>query len=134
MLTDGIDLRSEFLRCLGYFVDSHVLGNSPNYDYWYKVNPQDFVYGAAEQKPEYLAPETRYFTSENAMKSSTEDRSELFYHAMLPDNAEMFQSKAMQKKLTALCKAIRDAWNTKKEEEVFPWEQYLNDPVAYTKK
>ena len=133
-LTDGIDLRSEFLRCLGYFVDSHVLGNSAKYDYWYKQNPEDFTYGAAEQNPKYLAAETRYFTSEQAMQSSTEDRSELFYHAMLPDNAEMFQSEAMQSKLTALCKAIRDAWDTKKEEETFPWEQYLNEPVAYTKK
>ncbi len=133
VLTDTQDLRGAFMRCLAYFVDSHVLGNSANYDYWYKQNPEDFVYGAQEQKAEYLAPETRYFTSRSAMQSSTEDRSELFYHAMQPDNEEMFQSPYMQGKLTALCKAIRDAWSMKRETEVFPWEQYLKEPVAYKK-
>jgi len=134
VLTEGIDLRNEFMRCLGYVVDSHVLGNSPDYDYWYTTNPDGFTYGAENQSPEYLENATRYFTSENAMKSPVEDRSEIFYQAMLPENQEMFQSEHMQKKLTMLCKAIRDAWDTKKEEDAFPWEQYLNEPVAYKKK
>lgn len=134
VLTEGIDLRSEFMRCLGYVVDSHVLGNSPDYDYWYTTNPDGFTYGADNRKAEYLEDATRYFTSENAMKSPVEDRSEIFYQAMLPDNQKMFASEHMQKKLTMLCKAIRDAWNTKKEEDVFPWEQYLKEPVAYKKK
>ena len=134
VLTEGIDVRSEFMRCLGYVVDSHVLGNSPDYDYWHTTNPEGFTYGAENQKKEYLEDATRYFTSENAMKSPVEDRSEIFYQAMLPDNHKMFQSEHMQKKLTMLCKAIRDAWNTKKEQDVFPWEQYLNEPVAYKKK
>ncbi len=134
VLTEGIDMRSEFMRCLGYVVDSHVLGNSPDYDYWHTTNPEGFTYGTENQKKDYLEDATRYFTSENAMKSPVEDRSEIFYQAMLPDNQKMFQSAHMQKKLTMLCKAIRDAWNTKKEEDVFPWEQYLNEPVAYKKK
>ena len=45
----------------------------------------------------------------------------------------MFESEHMQAKLTALCKAIRDAWNTKKETDFFPWEKYLKEPVAYVK-
>ena len=134
VLTEGIDMRSEFMRCLGYVVDSHVLGNSPDYDYWHTTNPEGFAYGEENQNAEYLENATRYFTSENAMKTPVEDRSEVFYQAMLPDNQEMFQSEHMQKKLTMLCKAIRDAWNTKKEEKTFPWEQYLNEPVAYKKK
>ncbi len=134
VLTEGIDLRSEFMRCLGYVVDSHVLGNSPDYDYWYTTNPDGFTYGAENQKTEYLEDGNRYFTSENAMTSPVEDRSEIFYQAMLPDNQNMFASEHMQKKLTMLCKAIRDAWNTKKEEDTFPWEQYLKESVAYKKK
>lgn len=134
VLTEGVDVRNEFARCLGYIVDSHVLGNSPDYDYWPGLNPEGFVYGAENQKKEYLTGETRYFTSENAMTSQVEDRSEIFYHAMRKDNQEMFQTAAMQKKLTKLCKAIRDAWDTKKETDVFPWEQYLEKSVAYKKK
>ena len=45
----------------------------------------------------------------------------------------MFKSETMQKKLTMLCKAIRDAWNTEKSTDVFPWEQYLTKPIAKKK-
>lgn len=133
IITAGTDLRSEFMRCIGYIVDSHVLGNSPDYDYWSTLNPEGFAYGAEEQNPEYAKGENRYFTSENAMKSPVEDRCEIFHQAMLENNAQMFQSTAMQSKLKMLCVAIREAWDKEKDENILPWEQYLAKPIAYKK-
>lgn len=133
-LCDGLDLRSELLRCVGYIVDSHVLGNSSDYDYWYTCNPEGFTYGKQDIKQEYLSGETRVFTDEASMQSSVEDRARIFQQAMMPENKEMFASDAMQKKLKMLCVAIRDAWREKRNTEAFPWEQYLNSPIAYNKK
>ncbi len=133
LITEGVDLRSEFMRCMGYIVDSHVLGNSPDYDYWPNLNPEGFDYGAETQNKEYLTGESRYFTSGNAMKSLVEDRAEVFYQATLANNKQMFQAPGMQKKLLTLCKAIREAWDEEKNKTIFPWEQYLDTPIAYQK-
>ena len=65
------------------------------------------------------------------MTSAVEDRCSIFCNAMLPDNVELFQSEAMQKKLLLLCEAIRDAWNLKWKTAVYPWEQYLTQSIAY---
>lgn len=129
----GANIRSEFLKGFGYVVDSHVLGNSPIYDYWKDLNPKDFVYG--ETSDETLTTgENRAFYDVDSMKTGTIDRSTIFWQAMLPDNADMFKSETMQAKLKMVCKAIRDAWRLEREEEEYPWEQYLNEPIAYKKK
>jgi len=52
---------------------------------------------------------------------------------MKPDNGELFKSETMQKKLAMLCKAVRDAWNLEKKSDVYPWEQYLTEAIAYQK-
>jgi hypothetical protein len=62
------------------------------------------------------------------------DRSQTFNQAMLPDNAEMFSSETMQKKLYRLCIGIREAYGWEKSAETFLWEQYLEDSLAYVKK
>ena len=67
------------------------------------------------------------------MGSVTEDRSRIFWQAMLPDNAQMFKSEIMQKKLLLLCQGIRDAWRLQWKEETYPWEQYLSESIAYKK-
>ena len=36
----------------------------------------------------------------------------------------------MQRKLTALCQGIREAYGLKKLEETLPWEQYLSTPLS----
>lgn len=129
----GSDVRSEFLKGFGHVVDSHVLGNSPMYDYWNNLNPKEFTYGG-ESDETLAAGENRAFYDTESMKTGTIDRSRIFWQAMLPDNAEMFQSETMQAKLKLLCQAIRDAWRLEKEEEEYPWEQYLNQSIAYKKK
>ena len=60
-----------------------------------------------------------------------EDRCRIFYHAMQPDNADMFKTATMQKKLMRLCTGIREAYNLEKKTVEYAWEQYLNTSLAY---
>jgi len=132
-LSTGVDVRSEFLKAFAYVIDSHVLGNSPKYDYWNTLNPSGFIYGDASDIS-LAAGENRAFVNIDSMASGTADRCNVFWHAMLPENSEMFSSEVMQKKLTMLCKAIRDAWGLERKSETYPWEQYLTKSIAYKKK
>ena len=132
VLSAGGDIENEFLKGLGYLVDSHVLGNSPNYDYWNDTNPEGFVYGdSATYSPDYLTGETRGFVDEASMNSVKEDRCQIFVEAMRPDNGELFQAPAMQEKLRQICLAIRDAWRLERKAETYTWEQYLQESLAY---
>lgn len=130
-LCSGSDIRQEFLKCFGLVIDSHVLGNSPIYDYWDTLNPEGFRYGKPDES--YVTGEFRFFVDMESMNSGMIDRSRVFWQAMLPDNAELFKIESMQKKLTMLCKAIRDAWGLEKKTDVYPWEQYLEKPIASKK-
>jgi hypothetical protein len=133
MLTPAANVETELLQAIGYIVDSRVLGNSPLYDYWDEQNPAEFVYGTDRENNQYLTGDTRGFITEAGMVSSTEDRCEFFVAAMQPDNEEIFQSETMQKKLRHICLAIRDAYRLEKKTQVYTWEQYLQEPVAYQK-
>ena len=130
-LSAGSDVRTEFLKGFGFVVDSHVLGNSPVYDYWDTLNPTGFVYGKPDAS--LTTGENPTFISEEAMTSGMHDRAIVFWQAMEPDNAAMFQGETMQKKLQMLCKAIRDAWGLEKKTDIYPWEQYLEKPIAAKK-
>ncbi len=132
VLSAGGDIRTDFLKGLGYVVDSHVLGNSSKYDAWNSLNPEGFVYGQ-EKNDAYLTGETRAFVDETAMTSALEDRSRILWQAMQPENGELFQSELMQKKLLLICQGIRDAWNLERKAETYPWEQYLTQSIAYQK-
>lgn len=132
-LSCGADVRSEFFKAFGWVVDSHVLGNSPKYDYWDTLNPEGFAYGSIADEA-LTTGENRAFVNVESMTSATADRAHIFWQAMLPENADMFKSETMQKKLTMLCKAIRDAWNLEKSKDIYPWEQYLTKSIAYKKK
>lgn len=134
ILSVGSDIREGFITGVSYAVDSHILGNSSRYDYWKPLNPDGFNYAdTSTHLDEYLEGDTRAFVDEVSMTSVTEDRSRVFYQAMQPNNEEMFQSKIMQEKLHLMCKAIRSAWSWKKKTEIFLWEQYLEEPIAYNK-
>jgi hypothetical protein len=52
---------------------------------------------------------------------------------MEPDNSAMFQSETMQNKLNMLCRGIRDAWRLEDKKDIYPWEQYLTEPIAAKK-
>lgn len=133
VLSAGVDIRQEFLKAYSYILDIHVLGNSPIVDQWPTLNPEDFTYGAGDYDGSWLEDDTRVFTDEEAMKSVIDDRASVFYQAMQPDNADMFKSETMQAKLLQLCKAIRDAWRLEQKTEVYLWEKYLTESIAYVK-
>lgn len=132
-LSTGADIRSEFLKAFGYVIDSHVLGNSPKYDYWDTLNPSGFMYGSTVDES-LVSGENRAFVNVESMASGTTDRSHIFWQSMQPENTEMFKSETMQAKLKMLCKAIRDAWGLERKTETYPWEQYLEKSIAYKKK
>jgi len=130
-LCSGSDVREDFLKGFGIVVDSHVLGNSPIYDYWETLNPEGFRYGKPDES--FVTGDIRYFVDIDSMTSGMIDRARIFWQAMQPENAELFRTEVMQKKLTMLCKAIRDAWRLEKKTDVYPWEQYLEEPIARKK-
>ena len=75
----------------------------------------------------------RYFTDVIAMSFPTEDRARLFANALMDDNAQMFEASPIQKKLRAICIAIREAYDYQKDTQIFTWEQYLAKPIAPSK-
>lgn len=129
LLTPGCDIRDQFSKAMGYVINSRVLGNSPLWDDWASLNPEGFVYGETADES-LLNGETKAFVDKDAMTSVTEDRSRLFWQAVRAENAEMFQSATMQAKLRQLCLGIRDAWRWENKKEIYPWEQYLTEPLA----
>lgn len=125
---------ADLLQGIAYGVDSRVLGNSRDFDDWNDLNPAGFEYAYGDQvedRPELLEGEGRAFTDLLAMTYPHVDRCRVFYNAMLPDNAEIFQSEIMQAKLLRLCEGIREAYGIEKTNATYPWEQYLNTSLAY---
>lgn len=130
LAVDG-NIRQNFIHGFGYVMDSHVLGNSRDFDKWNKLNPSKFEYDYSyylyTQKDDspYLAGEERAFVDAWSMTFPHEDRCRIFVTAMAEGNAEVFESETMQKKLQRVCDGIREAWDLEKSTEVFLWEQYL---------
>ena len=129
------NVRQNFLWGLGWAVDSRVLGNSRDYDFWGSLNPKGFAYtynydtNAQREDAETYA---HAFVSLDAMSFPSEDRAQLFAAAILAGNEELFESDALQDKLTLLCEAIREAYGMDDNPDMLPWEQYLDTPLAKT--
>ncbi|MBQ8880817.1 MAG: hypothetical protein IJ030_01410 [Oscillospiraceae bacterium] len=139
LISAKADVANAFIRGVAYAIDSHVLGNSRDFDFdrWNPLNPKGFAYANSyevQPKQEYLQGSTRAFTDAMAMSFIHEDRCRIFYNAMLKDNAEMFKASAMQAKLKRVCMGIREAYGLQKSEKTYPWEQYLTTSLAYVKK
>lgn len=131
------DVETAFLQGLAYGIDSHVLGNSRDFDTWSELNPKDFNYPYSENvntESSYLLGKNRAFTDAKAMTYPHEDRCRIFYHAMRAENSAMFQSSVLQAKLQRLCMGIREAYDLEKSTETYPWEQYLKTSLAYIPK
>lgn len=133
----GTDVEEALMLGVGNAVDTRVLGNSFDYDTWDELNPWwfDYTYDYEENlernNPENcLEGSNRYFTDVTAMSFPTEDRARLFANALMADNAEMFEASPIQKKLRAICIAIREAYDYQEDTQIFTWEQYLTRPIA----
>jgi len=139
LISSQADVVDAFTQGVAYAIDSHVLGNSRDFDFdrWNPLNPVGFTYANSyDVKPqkEYLEGDTRAFTDEVAMSYIHEDRSRIFYHAMRAENGDMFKAPTMQAKLKRLCMGIREAYGLQKSEKTYAWEQYLETSLAYVKK
>ena len=134
ILSAEADVASCLLQGIAYGVDSHVLGNSREFDTWTEMNPKGFNYTYSTHvagNANYLTEGNRAFADLQSMTYPHEDRCRIFYYACLPQRADMFQSTVMQAKLLRICKGIREAYNLQKRTETFVWEQYLNTSLAY---
>ena len=125
------DVKTAFLQGLAYGIDSHVLGNSRDFDTWNALNPQGFAYGLTDYS--YLEGESRAFVDADSMRNPHEDRSRMIACAMAEGNQSLFESQIMQNKLLRICQGIREAYGLEKSKDSFFWEQYLNQSLAYTK-
>lgn len=135
----GSDVERGFHRKFFHVMDNYILSRSKAYYEWEKLNPKDFAYdydyalNAQRDGSAYLQPQNRSFIDTLSMSFPQEDRASIWEHAMLPGMQEYFSCLTMQEKLTAICKGIREAYGWKQAPQVFPWEQYLETPLAKSK-
>ncbi len=112
-------------------MESYILTESTALDQWDVLNPSGFAYGSSQQDADvYLRGQTRAFVDNYSMSYPKEDRARIFEYAMLSGKEELFRSEYMQRKLNAVCTAIRDAYGLKRLPEILPWEQYLVTAIA----
>ena len=136
-VTSAANMEEALLTGLGWGVDSCIIGNSRDLDYWNELNPAgfdyDYSYFVNEHRTDlqYLEGEYRAFVDKRSMSFPSEDRARIFYYAMTQGNAELFESAVLQAKLKTLCEGIREAYGWQKETQIFPWELYLEQSLAY---
>lgn len=121
-------------------IETKVYSDSQIYYEWDDLNPKGFEYDynyqdySTHEDSEYLRDETRAFIDAYSMSFPKEDRARIMEYAMTPGNESYFGSEIMQEKLYQLCLGIRKAYGLTKSEEEYPWEQYLNESLAYEPK
>lgn len=123
-----------FLQAVGYAVDSHVLGNSRDFDDWDKLNPEGFRYAYnydTQTNPDDWDTYGNAFLGERAMRYPHDDRAGIFYYAMTEHGADVFSQEILQLKLKLLCEGIREAYGLEKSTETYLWEQYLTMELDY---
>ena len=122
-----------FLIGLGAALDTKILGNSREFDDWDKLNPKGFKYTYDYEKNAQRETVKKYldaFINQDSMSFPTEDRSRIFAYAILPEGAEYFTHDDLQDKLIRVCEGIREAYDWEESTTIFPWEQYLEKPIA----
>lgn len=122
----------DFCSALSNILDAHIYAGSLKYDDWDSLNPKGFSYDGNyasykdRETNKWLEGEARAFVDAYSMTFAREDRSRIFALAMAEGNEALFASETMRNKLERICAAIRDAFDWKKDERSFTWEQYLN--------
>jgi hypothetical protein len=126
VITAGAYSEQALYHELYHVMETHILTESIALDQWEALNPSNFTYNENLQDSEiYLKGQTRAFVDHYSMTSPKEDRARVLEYAMLSGKQERFQSEYMQRKLTAVCTGIREAYKLKKHPQALPWEQYL---------
>lgn len=120
---------------LFHVMETHILTESTAFDQWNDLNPAGFEYSyrydSNRNSGIYLEGEYRSFIDTYSMSFPKEDRARILEYAMLPGQEALFSHPILQNKLSALCRGIRDAYRLDRSPEIFPWEQYLEDSLAW---
>ena len=137
-LTLGEGLEEEFYHNLCHVLENYIYANSRDLDVWNKLNPKGFEYDYSydlyqTHDDKYLTGDDRAFVDAYSRTYPKEDRAAVFARAMMPGNEALFASKTMQEKLHLFSFSLRDAFNWKRSELEYPWEQYLQESLAYKK-
>lgn len=128
-----------FYRTMFYVLETRIMSKSRYCYEWEAHNPEDFAYDyhysayLERDTHPYLEGENRAFIDAYSMTFPREDRAVIMAYAMTEGNEEYFRSEILQEKLLAICKGIRKAFGLEKSAEVYLWEQYLKEPIAYQK-
>lgn len=131
VITTGKYSEQALYHELYHVMETHLLTETAALDPWESLNPAGFVYGSQQQNPGiYLQGQTRAFVDRYSMSALKEDRARFLENAMLQGKEEIFRSEYMQRKLTALCVGLREAYGLKKHPGILPWEQYLINALA----
>ena len=131
VITTGTYSEQALYHELYHVMETHILTESTALDQWEALNPGNFSYNQNLEESEiYLQGQTRAFVDHYAMVYPKEDRARVLENAMLSEKQSVFQSEYMQRKLTAICTGIREAYRLKKHPKVLPWEQYLINPLV----
>lgn len=104
----------------------HLMEPQLSFENWDALNPDGFTYQNSRTSPADPAlaqGENRAFIDSYSMSYAKEDRARIFEHAMTDGNEALFQSEILQKKLHALCTAIREVYDLDGHD--YRWEQYL---------
>ena len=135
-ITPDYAMEQNLYHELFHILDSRVLSLCSEYDDWNKLNPKDFSYDNSYEANllrddwELTSGDTQYFIDLYSMSYAKEDRARIMEYAMLPEQAHLFQTDAMQKKLRQLCFGLRVAFDLELYPQILPWEQYLKEPLT----
>ncbi len=138
-LVVGENVEQNFYHELCHVLDAFIYANSRDLDVWDTLNPEGFTYDYSYELyqshgTEYLEGKNQAFVDAFSRTYPKEDRARVWEYALMPDMEATFDSEIMQSKLYLLSFSIRDAFNWKKDSRAFPWEYYLEEPLAYVKK
>lgn len=120
---------------LFHVLESRLLSRSDILYRWDELNPEGFAYDndyrANQQRDDWMYLEedtTRAFIDFYSMSFAHEDRARIMEYACVKGNEHYFLSEIMQRKLLAICTAIREAYDLQDSPRHFLWEQYLDVP------
>lgn len=131
VITTGKYSEQALYHELYHVMETHILTGSTALDQWEALNPAGFSYGSSQEDSDiYLQGQTRAFVDRYSMGYPKEDRARVLENAMLQGKEDLFQSEYLQRKLSALCLGIREAYGLKKVTQILPWEQYLINPLT----
>lgn len=135
-LAMGESMEENFYHQLFHTIEARILSKTIAYYRWDELNPKDFRYdedyvaNRNRDGSQYLEEKSRSFIDTFSMSFETEDRATIMAYACMEGNENYFISYTMQKKLRTLCAGIREAYGLEDSTEIFPWEQYLESPLA----